>query len=162
MKLNKLVVNASPIISLANIGQADLLFQLTHQLIIPFGVYEEITFHKYSDKASIWIEHLERSFIQEVDVPQLIADWNLGKGESQVLALSLHNAKAAVILDDKAAKKCAEVFDIKVMGTISVIIKAKQLGLIPEVKPLLYNLKSNGFRVSDKIITTALNIVSEV
>jgi len=43
MKSDKLVVNASPIISLAKIGCADFLPELFAQFIIPEGVFEEIT-----------------------------------------------------------------------------------------------------------------------
>lgn len=162
MKFNKIVVNASPIISLANIGQADLLLKITDRLIVPKGVYEEITFHKHSDCASEWIKNLNPSFIRDVKVAQMISDWNLGKGESQVLSFSWQNDKIPVVIDDKAAKKCAEVFNIKVLGTIAVLIKAKQMTLIDEVKPLLYALKANGFRISNDIVTTAIKLTSEI
>lgn len=51
MKVGKLVVNASPIISLAKIGRADLLLELSSGLIIPEGVYQEIVNHKNNDLA---------------------------------------------------------------------------------------------------------------
>ena len=56
MKLGKLVVNASPIISLAKIGYADLLLELSSELIIPEGVYQEIVNHKNNDSAVEWIK----------------------------------------------------------------------------------------------------------
>ena len=162
MKYDKLIVNASPIIALANIGYADLLLQLTNKLLIQRGVYEEINFHKYSDCASEWIKNIDHSFIHEVKVSQMISDWNLGKGESQVLSLSYINACIPVVIDDRAAKKCAEVFNIKVLGTISIIVRAKKLLLIRECKPLFYALKANGFRISDNIIDTALELTGEI
>jgi predicted nucleic acid-binding protein len=45
MKCSNLVVNASPIISLAKIGCADLLTEMFSQLVIPLGVFEEITLY---------------------------------------------------------------------------------------------------------------------
>jgi len=68
---------------------------------------------------------------------------------------------ASPIIDDKAAKKCAEVFNISITGTIAIIIKARKKGLASKVAPLLFALRSNGFRVSDNIITAALQIVGE-
>jgi len=56
MKSDKLVVNASPIISLAKIGCADFLPELFAQFIIPEGVFEEITSHKYHDPAIEWLK----------------------------------------------------------------------------------------------------------
>ena len=161
MKFNKMVVNASPIISLSNIGQADLLLKITDKLIVPKGVYEEINFHEHTDNASKWIRSLDNSLIHEVTIPHIISDWNLGKGESQVISFSYQNDKIPIVIDDKAAKKCANLFNIKVVGTLAVLIKAKQMGLIDEVKPLLYALKANGFRISNHIIATALEIVGE-
>ncbi len=65
------------------------------------------------------------------------------------------------IIDDKAAKKCAEIYNISISGTIAIIIKAKKMGLTSKVEPLLRVLRSNGFRVSDNIIMAALRIAEE-
>jgi uncharacterized protein len=65
-------------------------------------------------------------------------------------------------LDDRAAKNCAEVFNIDVCWTIAIIIKAKQMGLIHEIKPLLAAVRSTGFRISDDILATALKVAGEV
>ena len=162
MKYDKLIVNASTIIALANIGYADLLVKLTNKLIIPKGVYEEITYHKHYDCASEWIKNLDPSLFKEVRVSQMILDWNLGKGESQVLSLSYKNGHIPVVIDDRSARKCAEVFKIKVLGTISIIVQAKKLSLISESKSLYFALKANGFRVSDNIINTALKLSCEI
>ena len=99
--------------------------------------------------------------VSSVEVPTIISEWNLGKGESQVIAYAFQNKNFAAAIDDKAAKKCAAVFDINISGTISIIIKAQKTGLTPKVEPLLLALRSNGFRVSDKIIITALQIAEE-
>jgi predicted nucleic acid-binding protein len=64
MKLGKLVVNASPIISLAKIGHADLLLKLSSDLIIPEGVYQEIVTHKNNDSAVEWIKSRDSSLIR--------------------------------------------------------------------------------------------------
>ena len=161
MKLGKLVVNASPIISLAKIGRADLLLELSSDLIIPEGVYQEIVNHKNNDLAVDWIKSQDSSLIRTVGVPLIISEWNLGKGESQVISFAYQNMQFAAVLDDRAARKCSELFNIKVYGTISIIIKAKINGLIPEIKPIFLKLQSNGFRISDDIILTALKIVGE-
>ncbi len=51
MKSGKLVINASPIISLSKIGCADFLWSLYDQVVIPEGVFQEITVHKEYDQA---------------------------------------------------------------------------------------------------------------
>ena len=161
MKLGELVVNTSPIISLAKIGHADLLLKLSSDLIIPEGVYQEIVAHKNNDSAVEWIRNQDSSLIRKVGIPLIISEWNLGKGESQVISFAYQNMQFAAILDDRAARKCAELFNIKVYGVISIIVKAKINGIIPEAKPLLLKLQLNGFRISEDIILTALKIVGE-
>jgi predicted nucleic acid-binding protein len=162
MKPDKIVVNASPVISLAKIGCADFLLKLFKRLIIPEGVAQEIMDHKLNDPAMEWLNSIRSlNTVSTVMVPASILEWNLGKGESQVIAFALQKNGFVAGIDDRAAKKCAEVFNIKVTGTIAIIIKAKQMKLTPKAGPLLFGLRSNGFRISDEIISTALRIVGE-
>ncbi len=162
MKSDKLVVNASPIISLARIGCADFLSRLFDKFIIPEGVFQEITEYKYNDPAVEWLNAQNyQAIIRTIEVPEIISEWNLGKGESQVVAFACQSRDFAAAIDDRAAKKCAEVFSISISGTIAIIIKAKQMGLTPKAEPLLSALRANGFRISDQVMTTALRIVDE-
>ncbi len=162
MRFDKLVINASPIISLAKIGCAGFLPSLSSRFIIPDGVCQEITHHKISDPATDWIKNQKPEIFELVEIPTIISDWNLGKGETEVIAFALQNEGFTAVLDDRAAKNCAEAFSIDVCGTIAVIIKARQAGLTPEIKPLLEALRSTGFRISENIFTTALRVAGEI
>lgn len=161
MNCSNLVVNASPIISLAKIGCADLLTEMFSQLVIPLGVFEEITAHSAEDEAVKWVMAQDPSHIQSVDIPEIIAGWNLGKGESQVIAYAYKSVGYAVSIDDRPAKKCAHLFGIKVKGTLAVLIEAKRQGFIPLVRPCLVKLKANGFRMSEGIFQSALRLAGE-
>jgi len=162
MRFDKLVINASPIISLAKIGCAGFLPALSSRIIVPDGVYQEITRHRISDPAIDWLKIQKPEIFESVEVPTIISDWSLGKGETEVLAFALQNKGFTAVLDDRAAKNCAEAFSIDVCGTIAVIIKARQTGLTPEIKPLLAALRSTGFRISEDILTTALRVAGEI
>ena len=135
---------------------------LSARLVVPDGVYQEIIRYKHPDPAIDWLKPQTSVICEPVEVPTVISDWNLGKGETEVIAFALQNRDFTAILDDRAAKNCAEVFKIDVCGTIAVIIKAKQSGLAPEIKPLLEALRSTGFRISEDIFTTALKVAGEV
>ena len=161
MKLIKLVVNASPIISLAKTGFADILLGISSDIVIPEGVYQEITSHRFEDAAVEWIKALDRSLIQRVEIPPEIAEWNLGKGESQVISFAYQHAGFIAVLDDKAARRCAEAFNLKVIGTISAIIKARLNNNVTQILPIITKLRTNGFRISDAIIKEALLITGE-
>jgi predicted nucleic acid-binding protein len=160
MNSDRLVVNASPIISLARIGCADLLLGLSSELVVPKGVWEEIMAHRSVDPAMRWLSD-KAALVQAVEVPPMIAEWNLGKGESQVIACALQRREFMVAIDDKAAKRCAESFDIRVRGTVALIVEAKRRQLVPEAGSLLLKLKSNGFRMAEPVFSAALRLAGE-
>jgi predicted nucleic acid-binding protein len=130
-------------------------------LVIPLGVVEEITAHSVEDEAVKWVTAQNPSRIQSVDIPEIIAGWNLGKGESQVIAYAYKSVEYAVSIDDRPAKKCAHLFGIKVKGTLALLVDAKREGFIPLVQPCLVKLKANGFRMSEEIFQSALHLAGE-
>jgi len=46
-----------------------------------------------------------------------------------------------VIIDDNAAKKTAKYLGLPVTGTLGVLVKAKHLGIVEEVRPLLSEMR---------------------
>lgn len=158
--MTKLVVNASPIISLSAIDRIDILLQQANVLIITKGVCDEITAHPdKTDPAIKWINELPLFHVVPVDLK--IAAWDLGKGENEVLSFCLNNEGHIAVIDDLAARKCAAAFGIKAIGTISLILSAKNLNIIPSVKPILVLLRNNGFRIKDELFATCLKIAKE-
>jgi len=108
----KWVVNASPLIVLAKIDMLWLLEKLCIDLAIPSGVVEEINDGPMEDPARKWIDLEGARFKVDVsDVPTMISAWDLGKGESQVLAWAHLNRDYEAILDDRAARNCADFWD---------------------------------------------------
>jgi predicted nucleic acid-binding protein len=94
MRSDKLVVNASPIISLAKIGSANFLPALSSRFIVPNGVYEEIVRYSFSDPATEWLRSQKSEIVVSVEVPSIISDWNLGNGETQVIAYAIQNIES--------------------------------------------------------------------
>lgn len=80
----------------------------------------------------------------------------MGAGETAVLSLALAEPSWTVILDDAAARKCARSFALDVKGTLSVIIIARQNGLIPSAADLIHKLKYAGYRIDDRLVRDTL------
>ncbi len=80
-----------------------------------------------------------------------IAAWDLGAGESEVLYFCREGGNVVAIIDDLAARKCASAFSIQLKGTLSILLLARKMGLIPSLKPLIIQLHENGFRIADKL-----------
>ena len=156
----KLVVNASPLIILGKIGLIEVLPLMVDNLVIPMGVVSEVEKHK--DDASIWVSKHKPSYSKAVDViPQLIAAWDLGLGESEVIAFALQNNAYTVAIDDKAARNCAMSMNINVIGTIGLIVLAKRKKHIIDVEPYLNNLIGAGYRISQSLIDSAIRSAND-
>lgn len=67
-----------------------------------------------------------------------------------------------VIIDDNAAKKTAKYLGLTVTGTLGVLIKAKQSGIISSVKNTITKIQSNGFYINENIIKLTLKQAGEL
>lgn len=81
--------------------------------------------------------------------------------EASAIALAMETDNSLIILDDYKARKTADYNGLKVVGTIGIIIKAKQLGLIPTIKPLLEKISKTNFRLSKELEQEALKLAAE-
>ena len=68
--------------------------------------------------------------------------WITGEAEAIALATELH--PESVRLDDKLARQRARRLGVPVTGTLGVLLRAKQVGLIAELRPLVTRLQSEG------------------
>ena len=68
---------------------------------------------------------------------------------------------AVLILDDKKARRVARQMGLKLVGTIGVLLQAKEHGAIPALQPLLAALQQAGFRMTAPLYTEALRLAGE-
>ena len=94
-------------------------------------------------------------------VPAAILHWDLGPGESAVLAYALAHGPAEAILDDLAARRCAAALELPYRGTLGLVLVAKQRGLIPAARPIVLQLVRCGMYLSPSVIDAALRRVGE-
>jgi len=66
------------------------------------------------------------------------------------------------LLDEEKARKSAILAGFEVMGLIGLLVLAKELGLIKEVRSLIDELRKKRFRVSERIVVEALKKAREV
>jgi predicted nucleic acid-binding protein len=157
-----LVVNASPLIFLARIDRLDLLASLAKLLVVPEAVIREIqagsdrdgTFSKVTDLASI----LQ---VGNLVVPDRVRFWDLGAGESQVLAHALERPGAEVVLDDLAARRCARSLGLPMIGTLGVVVLCRHRGILSAARPVIEMLCEAGLRLKPALMDEALAKVGE-
>lgn len=155
---DRLVVNESPLIFLGNAARLDLL-RMTGRIrvLVPDRVAAEIECADPSDPArsafqrAEWIERCESP-----TVPPSVADWDLGAGESAVLATALREPHAWAVIDDLQGRKCARAHGLVVIGTVGLVLAAHRRGEVPDPRGLLLQLRDAGMWLSDRVIERAL------
>ncbi len=86
----------------------------------------------------------------------------MGKGEAEAIALALGLKADLLILDDLLARQVAEVLGLNVVGTVGVLLEARQKGVLGEVKRCLDDLIDlAGFRVSSELYLRVLQEAGE-
>lgn len=159
---NKWVVNASPVILLAKVGRADLLPKLATELIVPASVAAEIHAGPAADAAQDWLRGPGANAVKpDPPVVTEIAAWDLGAGETAVLNWVFQHPDFEAILDDRAARKCASVYDLRLRGTLGVVLAARVRHLIPAAKPVCIELIQAGFHIEPALVRESLQLVGE-
>ena len=63
--------------------------------------------------------------------------------------------------DDLQARKCAELYDIPLIGTLGLVVLAKRKGLVPLAKPFIERLVTVGLYIDSAILARILIGVDE-
>lgn len=156
------VVNASPLIFLSKAGHIDLLRLVSSQVAVPESVALEINRRGADDitartlAATPWLVPVSVNAI-----PPLVQSWDLGIGESAVLAYALENPGMVAIIDDGPGRRCAEVAGVPLSGTLGIVLLAKQRGVLPSARAVIATLKRHGMYLSEQTIDRALTLVGE-
>ena len=159
---NSPVVNASPLIHLARGGAFDLLRVAAESIVVPSSVAMEVRRRGPADPTVLAMNRASwLTVIDDPPIPPAILSWDLGIGESAVLAWAYANLGTEAICDDRAARRCATTLGIPVRGTVALVLGAKQQGLIGQARPILENLVHAGMYLSERVLTDALKLVGE-
>jgi len=81
-------------------------------------------------------------------------------GEAEAIALA-HELGCRIILDDRKACMVAQRLGVPITGTVGLLLRAKQTGVISSLFPLLDALDAHHFHISRALRTEALRLASE-
>ena len=85
----------------------------------------------------------------------------MGAGEREAIALALELRATWLVIDDLAARRLAQSLDIPVVGSLGLLLKAKEEGLIPAIRPLMEAMQRDEFRISDRLFAGILSAAGE-
>ena len=154
MSLERVAINASPLITLYRANLHILLPRLFPEILVPESVWTEVVSSgTHEDPAAMGLPGATWAKKTVVSNRPEVQAWNLGAGETALLSLAFADKTVKVIMDDRAARRCANVFGISAIGTAGVVVLAKRRGLIPSVEQALRQLQAAGLWVSEALIS---------
>ena len=152
------VVDTTALIALARLDRLDLLPRLYGRVFAPDAVYREALVHPGRPDARLISEAFAGGRFELVDPPAMplrapeLA--GLGPGETAAIAAA-HALGAVVVLDDRRARRAAVALRLGVIGSVGLLIKARERGLIGAAEPLVRELQAAGFRIGPEELEAA-------
>lgn len=144
------VSDSTCLIGLERIGKLDILPSLFEPIMIPPEVE-----HEFGSKFS-WLQ------TENIINASLVAALQLAVDAGEAEAIALASEKGCLLIsDDKQARAAAKKLGVKVIGTIGVLVRAKQNGVISAIKPILDELDLNSFFINRALREEALKLVGE-
>jgi predicted nucleic acid-binding protein len=111
--------------------------------VSPFEVREELLEGVRCGHAPVsptWLQ-----FAALTNQLDLVARANLGAGEAAVIELALQEGVRRVVIDERRGRRAALAVGLQVTGTLGLLGRAKELGLIPAVRPFVEALRVVGW-----------------
>ena len=156
------ICNTSPLQYLHQAGALELLPALAGQVYVPEAVVAELREGQRRNVLLPTLEELSWLTVRPVrDRTLLPLVTNLGNGEKEVLALGLETQDALLLLDDRDARRYARALELEITGTLGLLLRAKERGILDAVRPVLDRLQALGFRLNARTRQMVLKRASE-
>lgn len=150
---NVVISDTTCLIILTKINEIEILSKLYSQVLTTDEVQKE-----FGQPLPVWIE-----IKSPKDKSKLhLIEQQIDKGEASAIALALEIPECTIILDDLKARKVAESYGLKITGTLGILIKARNTGVIKSIKPYLEKIKNTDFRLTDEIENEVLKQAGEL
>ncbi|HEX3272174.1 MAG TPA: DUF3368 domain-containing protein [Ktedonobacterales bacterium] len=159
VRVAPVVSNTTPLITLAGISLLDLLQALYGEIWIPDEVFAEYQAGAANPlypplDARPWI------VIHKTSINPLVPR-ALDAGEAVALSLALTAQARLVLIDEHAGRAAARRLGLSITGSLGVLIEAKQRQLVPEIRPYLDQMVTQGRYISPKVRQQALRLAGE-
>lgn len=145
-------------------GHFDLLRQMFGRVTIAQAVFDETVVYG-RDEGGAKAEVLEADWLDIVPVRDRLAvdvlldELDLGEAETIVLARQI--GADWVLMDEKKGRRKLNELRLNKIGTVGLLLKAKELGLLPHIKSDLALLRERGFSISQPVIEAVLRQAGE-
>ena len=152
--------NTTPFIALAAIARLELLPSLFGNIHVVPSVIAEC-----AAGGTIQVPDLSRlSWVQVVPaadptLPGLLL--SLDRGERDTLATARQMGARRVIIDERIGRNMAELLGLSVVGTLGVLLKAKEQGMISSFSGAVDSMRTNGIFYHSALVARLTKLAGE-
>ena len=129
------VCNASPLIVLAAVGQFDLLHAMYGEIIIPEAVFHEVVVSGAGEAGAREVgtaSWIKRHTVRNAALVKALG-LELDAGEAEAIALAVEQSAELILLDERLGRLAAARLGLTMVGTLGVLIAAKDRGLLTSI-----------------------------
>jgi predicted nucleic acid-binding protein len=166
--VSAVVSDSSPLNYLALLSDFDLLREIYGNLVIPPAVYYEVIERGSNYPVGKAVGAALGTWISVAEAPdadQVIAlrrEHRLDQGEGEAILVAERLGKPPLLMDERRGVRCARQKGMTVIRTRLIYADAKILGLIGSVREKLDELRTRGFRLSDRHYAMILQELGEL
>lgn len=160
----RVVCNTSPLVALARAKRLDVLPALFAEITLPNAVFDEVCVAGAGEPGAIEIASAAWVKKQQVTNTPLVTALRLelDAGEAEAIALAIEAKADWVLLDERIGRRVAARFGLTALGTLGLLVMAKQRGILSAVRPVLDVLRTDaGFWIRDDLYNAVLASVKE-
>ena len=157
-----IVADASPLIALAQIGRLDLMLILFTDLLIPPAILDEIS--RTNKPYSTELVKFATPFVKQIQNTDRVLELCqiVDRGEAEAIALALENLPTNLLIDERKGRRIAIEHGLSIIGSIGILLRAKQMGQIEAIKPYLDHWMSTDYRIGAKLYLRGLSLANEL
>lgn len=159
-----LVADSGPLIALARLDLLQLPSRLFAEALVTDTVWEEVAGQPRVAEQPRLQAALQTGWLKLVTGP---VEWPAGHsvpvldaGELSAIALA-HARGAAVLLDERRGRVAAAALGLHVLGTLGLLVRARDARLIARVRPLAEALVAGGYFLAPSLVERLLAEIGE-
>ncbi len=157
------VVDASPLIYLAQLDRLELLRRGADEILAPPTVLRELD--AKPDASTPKIEAARRAWLRS-EAPRdqkllAVLRLELDAGEAEAIALAYERSADRTVMDDLAGRRYARQLGLPLVGTLGLLLAARLRGELRSLKSEIERLHAAGFYAGDALIQKILQAAGE-
>ncbi|MFT4040488.1 MAG: DUF3368 domain-containing protein [Thermomicrobiales bacterium] len=152
MQASPVVADSSVLIAFHEVGSLDLLQSLFPEIVIPPAVAQEIA--PSVGNTAGWL-----TVVRPLTMHDAVR--SLDTGEREAISLAMELSASRVLLDDLPARRIAMRLSLPIVGSVGVLLAAKEQGRLTQVRPLMDAMRRGSLYLKDAVYWEILRSAGE-